>query len=72
MGKLWQKKSELNKQVELFTVGDDYVLDRELVKYDCLGSIAHAKMLGKIKILTQEEVNQIVSALQYFRETTRP
>ena len=69
MGKLWQKKSELNKQVELFTVGDDYLLDCELVKYDCLGSIAHAKMLGKIKILTQEEVNQIVSALQQIIES---
>ena len=69
MGKLWQKKSDLNKQVELFTVGDDYLLDCELVKYDCLGSISHAKMLGKIEILTHEEVNQIVSVLQQIIES---
>lgn len=69
MGKLWQKKSELNKQVELFTVGDDYLLDGEFVKYDCLGSIAHAKMLGEIGILTHEEVDQLVSSLQQIIES---
>ena len=64
MGKLWQKGARLDKRVEAYTVADDYLLDRELVKYDCLGSIAHAKMLGKIGILTDDEVSRLVAALQ--------
>ena len=53
--KLWQKQYKLNKAVEKFTVGNDYILDRRLVKYDCLASIAHAKMLVKIGVLKPEE-----------------
>ncbi len=64
MGKLWQKGAKLDRRVEAYTVGDDHILDRELVKYDCLGSIAHAKMLGKIGILTDDEVDSLVTALQ--------
>ncbi|MEE2876504.1 MAG: argininosuccinate lyase [Candidatus Neomarinimicrobiota bacterium] len=64
MGKLWEKGVELDKRVEKYTVGDDYLLDRELVKYDCLGSIAHAKMLGRIGIVSDDEMNQLIAALQ--------
>ena len=42
----------LNKKIEKYTVGDDYILDLKLVKYDCKASIAHEIMLQKIKILT--------------------
>ena len=38
--------------------------DKKLVKYDLLGSIAHAQMLGKCKIITKEEKNEIVKGLQ--------
>ena len=61
--KLWQKKYKLNKEIEKFTVGDDYLLDQKLVKYDCLASIVHAKMLGKIGILKTEEVEKLVKNL---------
>ena len=57
--KLWQKNYQLNKQVEDFTVADDYIIDQKLVSYDCLSSIAHAKMLGKIGILDKSEVEKI-------------
>lgn len=59
MAKLWDKGYELNKTVERFTVGDDYVLDMELVRWDCVGSIAHAAMLAKIGVLTQPEYAQL-------------
>ena len=49
--KLWQKDYKLNKEIEKFTVGNDFLLDKELVKYDVLGSIAHAMMLNKINII---------------------
>jgi argininosuccinate lyase len=61
--KLWQKEYKLNKKIEDFTVGEDYILDQKLVKYDCLASIAHAKMLGKIGILKNKEVKKIVKEL---------
>jgi len=38
--------------------------DKKLVKYDLLGSIAHAQMLGKCKIITKEEKDKIFKGLQ--------
>lgn len=61
--KLWDKKYKLNKDIERFTVGNDYLLDQELVKYDCLASIAHVKMLEKIGILKTEEAQKITKEL---------
>lgn len=61
--KLWQKNCSLNKQVEKFTVGDDYKIDQKLVKYDCLASIAHAKMLHKIDIITKAECDKLIKTL---------
>src|SRR3989338_7886376 len=54
--KLWQKNSELDMEIEKFTVGNDYLLDQKLVKYDCIASIAHARMLAKIGVLSKEEL----------------
>ena len=50
--KIWDKGGRMHKKIEHFTVGEDYILDQVLVKYDCLASIAHAKMLAKIGIIT--------------------
>lgn len=61
--KLWEKKYQLNKQIEDYTVGDDHILDQKLVKYDCQASIAHAKMLNKIGLLTKEESDKIITVL---------
>lgn len=62
MAKLWQDK-KLNKKIESFTVGDDYLLDKKLLKYDCIASIAHSKMLEKIGILTEEEQKKLEKEL---------
>lgn len=62
--KLWQKENKLNKEVEKFTVGDDYILDKKLIYYDCIASIAHAEMLGKIGILTNDEVEKLTDELK--------
>lgn len=61
--KLWEKEYRLNKQIEEFTVGKDYILDRKLVKYDCIASIAHARMLSRIGILKKEEVKKLIKQL---------
>lgn len=52
--KLWQKSVTLDRQAEQYTAGD-IALDQRLVTVDVLGSIAHARMLQKIGILTAEE-----------------
>ncbi len=59
MTKLWKKKYDLDKSVEDFTVGDDYLWDMKLVKADIFGNIAHSTMLEKIGILSQEELISI-------------
>jgi argininosuccinate lyase len=61
--KLWEKDLTLDKRIEDFTVGDDYLLDQKLVRYDCLASIAHAKMLGRIGILQKGEAEKLISEL---------
>jgi argininosuccinate lyase len=60
--KLWEKGIPTDKQIEHFTVGNDRELDLVLAKYDALGSIAHAKMLGNIGLLTAE-TDMLVAAL---------
>jgi len=61
--KLWEKENRLNKQIEDFTVGDDYILDQKLIKFDVLASIAHTKMLGKIGVLEKDEVGKLIAEL---------
>ncbi len=64
MEKLWEKGFKIDRDIISFTVGKDYMLDERLVKYDCLSSIAHAKMLNKIGILTDKERDAIVKTLK--------
>lgn len=64
MSKLWQKDYQVNKLIEEFTVGNDYIIDQAIVCSDCVASIAHAKMLNKINILTDEELGKIEEELK--------
>ena len=57
---LWDKGESPDKEVEDYTVGNDYLLDLELLPYDCQASIAHAKTLAKTGIITQEEGEALV------------
>ncbi len=68
--KLWNEYN-LNKDIENFTVGEDNVLDQTLVSYDCISSMAHAKMLGKINVLTEGEVEKIVKEFQNILELNK-
>lgn len=63
--KLWEKGYKLDQLVETFMTGDDPLLDHALISYDCVGSIAHAKMLEKIGILTFEESCQLAKELRH-------
>lgn len=63
--KLWNNNYTLNKYIEKFTVGNDYLLDQKLVKYDCLASIAHVKMLHKIGLISNTECTKMINELDY-------
>lgn len=67
--KIWQKKVEVNKGIEAFTVGKDRELDLQMAAFDVLGSLAHVEMLASIDLLTKEELHQIQVALkEIYRE----
>lgn len=68
MKQLWSKNIQPNKNILAFTVGEDYLLDQLLVPYDCEASVAHAKMLQKIRILTKKETNQITKTLREIQD----
>ncbi len=61
--KLWDKGFSTDKKIDHFTVGNDRELDLLLAKYDVIASKAHAKMLGKIGLLSTEETNSLVDEL---------
>jgi argininosuccinate lyase len=68
--KLWEKNTinpslgDGGKEVEKFTVGKDREFDLQLAPFDVLGSIAHAKMLAEVKLLTDEEATNLVVELK--------
>jgi argininosuccinate lyase len=61
--KLWQKGTAAHQKVDHFTVGKDREYDQVLAKYDCRASIAHAKMLAKANLISQEEASLLCSEL---------
>jgi argininosuccinate lyase len=61
--KLWDKGFSTDQKIDHFTVGNDRELDLLLAKYDVIASKAHAKMLGKIGLLTNDETISLVKEL---------
>ncbi len=62
--KLWQKNTDSNKAVENFTVGNDPAFDLLLAPSDVIGSMAHAKMLSAIGLLSQVEADAVCAELK--------
>ncbi len=62
--KLWQKNTSVSGAVEKFTVGKDPEFDQLLAPFDVLGSMAHAKMLATVGLLTEAEAAAIVAELK--------
>lgn len=61
--KLWQKHWQLNTAIEAFETKDDLLLDGYLVRADVVGSLAQAHGLGKIGMLSKEEVSDLKAGL---------
>ena len=61
---LWNKGFEPDKLIEKFTVGNDQQLDLRLAKYDVEGSMAHIKMLERIGLISKNELDILLPALE--------
>ena len=62
--KLWEKNTEVNQEIEKFTVGRDRELDLYLARYDVLGSMAHMTMLESIGLLGKDEQPVLLEELR--------
>lgn len=62
--KLWDKGTSADKKIDRFTVGNDRELDLLLARYDVIASIAHARMLEKIGLISADESTALVRELK--------
>ncbi|TXE08372.1 argininosuccinate lyase [Gelidibacter salicanalis] len=62
--KLWDKGINIDKKIEQFTVGNDREIDLHIAKFDVQASLAHAKMLQSIGILSEDELIQLQGGLE--------
>ena len=69
--KTWSDRFEsaLNPAIAIFNASIGF--DIELIEYDLTGSIAHAKMLAKTKIISNAEAQQLESGLEQIRTEYR-
>ena len=61
--KLWDKGLPTDQKIDMFTVGNDRKLDLVIAKYDVIATLAHAKMLHKISLLSDEDISGIQKEL---------
>lgn len=61
--RLWEKGEPLDAAVHRFTVGDDPTWDSHLLHWDCLGTAAHARTLGRVGLLDEHELAALLAGL---------
>ena len=62
--KLWDKGYKIDDAIERFTVGKDKELDLLLAPYDIQGTIAHVRMLEHVGLLSKQDLDALLPALQ--------
>lgn len=62
--KIWEKNTQVDRQIELFTVGKDRELDVLLARYDILGSMAHTTMLESVGLVTADELQLLLEEMK--------
>ena len=65
--KLWQGRLEGDVDERLNRLNQSISFDGRMYRQDIAGSIAHARMLGKVGVLTPEETEAIVAGLREIR-----
>lgn len=63
--KIWEKTTQVDRQIELFTVGKDRELDVLLARYDLLGSMAHTTMLESVGLVTSDELQLLLEEMKH-------
>lgn len=61
--RLWDKGESLHPEILAYTVGNDYVLDLDLVEEDCWGSLAHSRMLADQGLIGREDQGRLAAGL---------
>jgi argininosuccinate lyase len=61
---LWDKGKDLDKNIHKFTVGNDPVIEKEILEWDILASAAHARMLSEQELLEKKDLNLLIPALK--------
>jgi argininosuccinate lyase len=61
--KLWEKGYSPDSTIEKFTVGNDYILDLELLPYDIKASKAHASVLENAGVISPDEKEKLTAEL---------
>lgn len=69
MKRLWDKGEPLDERILRYTAGEDHGLDARLVAYDVRASIAHAQMLHAQKLLSAEDLAEIIAGLEALAAT---
>ncbi len=64
MKTLWGDGAGLDPKVAAYTAGEDRALDARLLRWDVLGSLAHAEGLRAAKLLTEREHARLRAALR--------
>jgi len=64
LGQLWAKGESLDKEIHAFTVGDDYLIDLNFLRHDCMGSAAHATMLAEVGIISEADKVSLLKTLK--------
>jgi argininosuccinate lyase len=65
--KMWGGRFDSASSDIMLEINSSIDFDKNLYQYDILGSIAHAKMLAKQKIITDEESKKIISGLEQIK-----
>ena len=64
MAQLWGGRFTKETEDKVYAFNASIGFDKRLIRQDITGSIAHAKMLAKVNIITEEEKQAIVDGLQ--------
>jgi len=73
MGKnkqIWktEKEKKLNPVILDYISGEDIELDENLVLYDIKVNKSHAKMLGKVGLISEKESKELVETLEQLKK----
>ncbi len=60
---VWDRGDAIDAGMLAFTVGDDWLMDRRLVKHDIRGSLAHVKGLERVGLVSADDAAAITQGL---------